>query len=251
MSVRVCAVLASVGLVATGMAAFPARAQKATPAITAAVADPSRPADDTKRDAGRKPAETLAFAGIKPGQSIGELFPGGGYFSRMLSKVVGPKGHVYLMTPVQFEDKQKAAQEALAASLGNASVLFQPGDAPMTPEKVDVVWTTDNYHDFHNPGFGIGDLAKFNKAIFDTLKPGGVYIIVDYQTVPGAGATQTGTLHRIEEATVKQEVEAAGFTFDGESTALLNKDDDHTLKIFDPKVRGQADQFILKFRKPK
>jgi predicted methyltransferase len=121
----------------------------------------------------------------------------------------------------------------------------------MAPEKVDIVWSTDNYHDYRNPGFGAVDMAKFNKAVFDSLKPGGVYIIEDYEAAPGAGATQTGANHRIESATVKQEVEAAGFKFESASLVLQNKADDHTLKIFDPMIRGHADQYVLKFRKPK
>jgi predicted methyltransferase len=165
--------------------------------------------------------------------------------------VVGPTGHIWLMTPASFQAKQQKGADDLAASLSNTTVLFQPGDSPMTPEKVDVIWTTDNYHDYRNPGFGAVDMEKFNKAVFDSLKPGGEFIVVDYVGAPGTGATQTGTLHRIEEATVKAEVEAAGFKFEAESAVLANKADDHTQKIFEMKPRGVADQFVLRFRKPK
>ena len=250
MNVRVCALLGGASLALTALA-LPALAQKVTPAIAAAVADPGRPAADTDRDAERKPGETMAFAGIKPGQTIGELFPGGGYFTRMLSKAVGPKGHIFLLTPAQFQAKQQAGQDALAAAVGNATVIFGPGDGPATPEKVDVYWTTDNYHDFHNPSFGVPDVAKFNKTVFDSLKPGGEYIVVDYAGAPGTGITQTGTLHRIEPAAAKAEIEAAGFKLESESMILANKADDHTMKVFDVKPRGAADQFIMKFRKPK
>ena len=135
--------------------------------------------------------------------------------------------------------------------MGNATVVWQPAANPLTPEKVDVVWTTENYHDYRNPGFGGVDMAKFNKAVFDSLKPGGVFIIEDYEAAAGDGATKTSTLHRIESATVKQEVEAAGFKFDGATAVLQNKADDHTLAIFNPMIRGHADQYVLKFRKPK
>jgi predicted methyltransferase len=239
--------------------AFPALAQAPSAAVTAAVADAGRPEADTKRDADRKPAAIVAFAGVKPGDKVEELFPGGGYYTRILSKTVGPKGHLFLVTPGSFENRpgpnngptQGQTQASLAAAVGNATVVWQPGDNPLTPEKVDVVWSTDNYHDYRNPGFGGVDMAKFNKAVFDSLKPGGVYIIEDYEAAAGAGATQTGTNHRIESATVKSEVEAAGFKFESASTALQNKADDHTLKIFDPMIRGHADQYVLKFRKPK
>ena len=219
--------------------------------VAAAVADPARPAADTARDANRKPAEVLAWAGVKPGDRIGEIFPGGGYYTRILSKVVGPKGKLFLVTPSSFQEKQQKAADALAAAVGNATVVWEAGDSPLTPEKVDVVWSTDNYHDYRNPGFGPVDMAKFNKALFDSLKPGGVYIIEDYEAAAGVGATQTGTHHRIESAAVKKEVEAAGFKFEGASMVLQNKADDHTLKIFDPMIRGHADQYVLKFRKPK
>ena len=254
----------AVASLASTLAALPALAQKATPAITAAVADKSRPEADTKRDADRKPAEVIAFAGVKPGMSVEELFPGGGYYTRILSKVVGPKGKMFLVTPAEMKDRARPAPagqtppptpgqaaDALAKEVGNATVVWQPADSPVTPEKVDVVWTTENYHDYRNSGFGGVDMAKFNKAVFDSLKPGGVYIINDYETVAGDGATKTSTLHRIESATVKKEVEAAGFKFDGQSDLLKNPADDHTKAIFDPSVRGHADQYVLKFVKPK
>jgi predicted methyltransferase len=113
---------------------------------------------------------------------------------------------------------------------------------------VDLVWTSQNYHDLHNfPGL---DLAVFNQMVFEALKPGGVYFILDHATAPGAGASETGTLHRIDPDTVKREVEAAGFEFVGESNILRQPDDPHTAKVFDPSIRGRTDQFILKFRKP-
>ena len=246
------------GILAAGLVALPAFAQKPTPAITAAVADKGRPEADTMRDADRKPAEIVAFAGVKPGQSVEELFPGGGYYTRILSKVVGPKGKMFLVTPDQMKDRGRPGQptsgqtsDKLAMEVGNATVVWQPADNPVTPEKVDVAWSTDNYHDYRNPGFGGVDMAKFNKAVFDSLKPGGVYIIEDYQAAPGDGAGKTNSLHRIESATVKKEVEAAGFKFEGQSDALKNPMDDHTKAIFDPAVRGHADQYVLKFVKPK
>ena len=259
MTQRALALIVGAGLAAALITA-PAMAQKkpveravekVPPAVAAAVTDGSRPPDDVKRDPDRKPAETIAFAGVKDGMKVGELFPGGGYYTRMLSKVVGNRGKIYMLTPDSFQAKQQAAQDELAKMLGNAVVLFQPGASPKPPEPVDVMWSTDNYHDYFNPGFGSLDMAQFNKSVFDSLKPGGEYIIVDYVAAPGAGTTQTGTLHRIDEDVVKQQVEAAGFKLEAESQILRSQMDDHTLKIFDPMIRGKADQFVLKFRKPK
>jgi predicted methyltransferase len=116
-------------------------------------------------------------------------------------------------------------------------------------EPADIVFTAQNYHDVHNvPNI---DMAAFNKSVFDALKPGGVFIVLDHAAAAGSGARDTATLHRIDPATVKSEVTAAGFEFVGESKVLANAQDDHTAKVFDPAIRGKTDQFIYKFRKPK
>jgi predicted methyltransferase len=113
---------------------------------------------------------------------------------------------------------------------------------------VDLVWTSQNYHDLHNfPGLDVG---VFNKMVFDDLKPGGIYLVLDHRAEAGSGARDTKTLHRIDPETVKKEVLAAGFVFVGGSDLLNQPGDNHSLKVFDPAVRGKTDQFILKFRKP-
>jgi predicted methyltransferase len=232
--------------------ALAAAAQTPSPAVAAAVADPGRPAADTKRDANRHPAEAVAFAGVKPGQTVIEFSPGGGYFTRILAKTVGPSGHVYAVYMSNTGDKGSAGPKAVAADDPNVAVVAQTGAMFDVPDKADVAWVSDNYHDYFNPGYGAGmDVAAFDKAIFDALKPGGVFLDIDYETAPGAGQAQTGTLHRLESATVKAHMAAAGFKFEGESPILHNAKDDHTLKVFDPMIRGEADQYVLKFRKPK
>jgi predicted methyltransferase len=225
--------------------------------IAAAVADTSRPATDTGRDAARKPAEMLALAGVKPGETVAELLPGGGYFTRMLSLVVGPKGHVYALNPPPRPNPAGGAPmpspiETLASDphYGNISVL--PLSAimadPPTAPKVDLVWTSDNYHDLHNQPNA--DLAAFNRHVFDTLKPGGVYIVIDHAAAPGHGAGDTGTLHRIDAETVKSEVQSVGFKLAGSSDAAHNPDDPHTANVRDPSIRFHTDEFALKFVKP-
>jgi predicted methyltransferase len=117
------------------------------------------------------------------------------------------------------------------------------------PEPVDLIWTSQNYHDLHNfPGL---DVAVFNQLVFEALKPGGTYLVLDHAAEPGSGVRDTATLHRIDAETVKKEVLAAGFVFVGSSDLLRQADDPHAVKVFDPSVRGKTDQFILKFRKPK
>jgi predicted methyltransferase len=224
--------------------------------LSAAVADPGRPAADTERDANRKPAETLLFAGIAPGQQIAELLPGGGYFTRIMGKTVGPSGHIYALVPAPSPDAPAntpdfaARVKALAAdpNYSNVSVVVEPFAQLKMPVPADMVWTSQNYHDLHNfPGL---DITVFNQMVFEALKPGGTYFILDHATEPGAGTSETATLHRIDPETVKREVLAAGFVFVGSSNLLRQSSDPHTAKVFDPAIRGQTDQFILKFRKP-
>jgi predicted methyltransferase len=224
--------------------------------LGAAVADPGRPAVDTVRDTERKPAETLEFAGIAPGLKIAELLPGGGYFTRIMSKVVGANGHVYALVPAPSPNDPpntpdfSARVKALAAdrNYSNVSVVSEPFAQLKTPEPVDLVWTSQNYHDLHNfPGL---DLVVFNQLVYDALKPGGIYLILDHATAPGMGVSETETLHRMDPEVVKREVEAAGFVFVGESNILRQANDPHTAKVFDPSIRGHTDQFILKFKKP-
>ncbi|MEI9888958.1 MAG: hypothetical protein WDN08_21145 [Rhizomicrobium sp.] len=119
------------------------------------------------------------------------------------------------------------------------------------PESLDVVWTAQNYHDLHDSFYKPADVAVINKRVFDLLKPGGFYVILDHSAAPGAGLSGTETLHRIDQATVKQEVEAAGFKLVGESDALRNKADPRDKLVFDPSIRHHTDQFILKFVKPR
>ena len=247
----ICAALAALGL--SGAAA----AAPTIPAyVKAAVADPHRPAADTSLDAERKPDDMVVFAGIKPGDTVVDLIPGGGYFTRIFSKVVGPTGHVYSFQPAEMDrfDKngKRAPIFAIAAdpAYSNVTVIHAPINDFSTPVKVDVVWTSQNYHDLHDPFMGPADMTKLNKAIFDALKPGGVYIVLDHAAAAGSGTADTNTLHRIDPAVVKKEVRAAGFEFAGHSDVLRNPKDDHTLKVFDPRIRHHTDQFIFKFQKP-
>jgi predicted methyltransferase len=224
--------------------------------LAAAIANPSRPAEDVARDADRKPAETLMFTGVAPGEQIAELLPGGGYFTRIMAKAVGANGHVYALVPARQPDDPpntpdfSARVKAIAAdpAYANVSVVVEPFGQLKTPVPVDLVWTSQNYHDLHNlPGL---DLGVFNQMVFEALKPGGTYLILDHATEPGVGSSQTSTLHRIDPEIVKREVLAAGFVFAGESNLLRNPQDPHTAKVFDPTIRGRTDQFILKFKKP-
>ena len=224
--------------------------------IAAAIADTNRPEADKQRDVNRRPAETLAFVGVKPGAQIAELLPGGGYFTRIFSKAVGTSGHVYALVPTPLPNAPAdmpdfaARVKAIAAdpNYANVSVVVEPFSHLGVPAPVDLVWTSQNYHDLHNlPGLDVG---VFNQMVFDDLKPDGIYLILDHSAEAGSGGRDTATLHRIDPDTVKREVLAAGFVFVGSSDLLSQPSDKRSVKVFDPAVRGKTDQFILKFRKP-
>jgi predicted methyltransferase len=224
--------------------------------IAAAVADSNRPDADKLRDANRKPAQTLEFLGVKPGEQIGEILPAGGYFTRIFSKAVGPSGHVYALVPERPANAPAnlpdlaSAVKAIAAepNYSNVTVVVQPLTKLVTPEPVDLIFTAQNYHDLHN--FPV-DVVGFNRTILASLKPGGLYVVLDHSAPAGSGLADTKTLHRIDADVVKQEVTAAGFEFVGASDILANPADSRTAIVFDPSIRGKTDQFILKFRKPK
>ncbi|WP_420138469.1 class I SAM-dependent methyltransferase [Sphingomonas sp.] len=235
------------------LAGIPAFTAASAQSIAAAVTDPTRPVADRDRDAARKPAEMLAFAGVKPGMVVIDVLPGGAYFTRLFSTAVGPTGKVIGYVPDEMyagRPKSLDAVQALAAEPAHSNVqaLHDPALAPGPANVADVVWTSQNYHDLHNIA-GL-DMIAFNKALYRALRPGGVYIVLDHAAAAGSGAADTNTLHRIDPAVVRKEVEAAGFKFDGESKLLANPADPHTAKVFDPAIRGHTDQFILRFRKP-
>ncbi|MES2096467.1 MAG: methyltransferase [Pseudomonadota bacterium] len=220
-----------------------------SPVIAKALADPAR-ADQAKDDARRQAAALVAFSGLKPGQTVVDFLPGAGYWTRIFTGVVGPKGHVYAIWPAAAAGNAAKTLPVLQA-LGLANVTAAVDPALITvPAPVDLVWTVENYHDIPNKGIGEAGLTAFNAAVFKALKPGGTYVVVDHVAPAGSGLADTNTLHRIDPAIVKKQVLAAGFTWVGESKALTNPKDDHTLKVFDPAIRGFTDQFIYKFRKP-
>jgi predicted methyltransferase len=235
--------VATLALAATAKAEVPA-------AIAAAVADADRPDADKARDAARKPAEIVAFAGVKPGDKVAEFLPGGGYYTRILSRAVGPEGHVYLLIPAAFAQRPGGldAITALAAQLGNVTVVATDLTSFTLPEPVDLAWTTENYHDMHNgpsPSF-----AGVNAAAFAALKPGGIYFVEDHAAAAGAGPAVTQELHRIDPAQAIAEVTAAGFALDAQSDLLANANDPKNVGVRDPSVQGETEKFALRFRKP-
>lgn len=235
---------------------MPAALAAIIPAIAIVLAGPAvaqtRPADDVARDAVRKPAAMVAFAGIGPGAVVADMIPGGGYFTRVFAQAVGPGGKVVAIIPPQAEaaypEPSKAIRAMATSGWPNVSVVAAPTD-PAVAGTVDVFWTAQNYHDLHN-GLPPQGVIGFNKAVFAALKPGGRYVIVDHAGKDGSGLADTNTLHRIDPAVIKAEVTAAGFVFDGESDVLRNPADPRTAAVFDPAIRGKTDQIVYRFKKP-
>lgn len=204
------------------------------------------------RDADRRPAECIALTGIHPGQKVAEMLPGGGYFTRIFSKLLGPKGTLYAWLPLPASNAPPGGRDmsapikALMADPNYPNIRLANMD-PSTPlpEQVDLVWTSLNYHDMHNrPN---ADLGPTNKMVWNALKPGGLYMVIDHAAVKGSGA-RDAKLHRIDPDLVRQEVASAGFKLVESSDLLKHPADDHTQNSHDVE-RGKTDQFVLLFQK--
>jgi predicted methyltransferase len=248
-----CASLATTALSSSAGASPSIETLKPTKIQLAAVADKTRPAADVKRDEERKPADMLAFAGVHPGERIADFIPGGGYFTRLFASAVGPKGVIYAFTPAEFGKFSKTPLPASGAhpdpDRPNIVSLTAPANAFSAPEPLDLVWTSQNYHDLKYDFAAPADTALVNKAVYAALKPGGLYVILDHVGLPDKWDPAL-KLHRIDPAVVKKEVEAAGFVFDGSTEALRNPYDPHDKNVYDKSIRGHTDQFVYRFHKP-
>ncbi len=235
---------------------FPALAIIALTLSAATISNAARPADDIARDAARKPAAMITFAKVKPGKTVVDMLPGGGYFTRVFSKAVGPKGHIIALVPDQFAKSYPKAAAAITAlgaepAYKNVEVAIRALTDIAPAGTADVVWTAQNYHDLHSAKLPPQVIGAVNAAVFAALKPGGYYVIIDHSAVAGSGLRDVDTLHRIDAEALKAEVIAAGFVFDGESKVLANPADDRSKAVFDPAIRGKTDQFVYRFMKPK
>ena len=224
-------------------------------ALDAALADPQRQAHHDAADARRKPGELIAFAGVKPGDKLLDLIPGDGYWTRIFAKLVGPEGEVYAVWPINYGRTAMGnvgTLRGLAADpyYGNIVTQVQPTTTLTAREPLDVVWTSQNYHDYPDEFMGKADPSVLNNAVFKILKPGGTYVVIDHMAEPGSGMRDTSRFHRIDPAIVRQQVEAAGFRFAGESKVLNNPADPLNIAVFEPSIRGRTSQFAYKFVKP-
>jgi predicted methyltransferase len=205
-----------------------------------------------------KQSELIRFARINAGSTVIDVYPGGGDWTRLFSDVIGPEGRVYSFVPAEvahFKDDPLGRMRTLAKEPGRENVEAVSADLVAMPEvtqPADVLWLHLFYHDLHTTLMQAkgATAADFNRAVYERLKPGGCYVIVDHAAVAGSGTSDTQALHRIDPASVRDEVEAAGFVLDAQSTMLTNKDDPHAIKVFDPSIKGKTDRFAYRFVKP-
>jgi len=251
-------ILAVALTLSTGIA--PALAAPQASSIAAAVAATDRNPDNVKIDEGRKPAQVLQFLGLKPGMHVLDLFGGNAYWAEIMAPVVGPKGHDTVWEPTQFyTDKTKAAFAAFMAKHPNVSIVSSPFEDPaasLPKNYADFVILNDNYHDtyWQNAKYKIPqmDPNAFLKAVYNAMKPGAEIAVIDHIANPNSDTRATvDKFHRIDPNVVKADFKRAGFVFVKSSDILRNPADDHTLLVFDPKVRGHTDRFVFEFRKPR
>ena len=205
-----------------------------------------------------KLSELLRFARVDAGSTVIDVYPGDGEWTRLFSDTVGPKGRVYSFVPAEvahFKNDPLGSMQALAKEAGRENVEAVSADLTAMPEvtqPADVLWLHLVYHALHTDLMKArgATAADFNRAVFERLKPGGAYVIIDHAAAIGTGASNAQSLHRIEPASVHKEVEAAGFVLDAQSTLLANKDDPHSIKAFDPAIKGETDRFVYRFVKP-
>src|ERR1700691_6758739 len=205
-----------------------------------------------------KVSELIRLARVDVGSILTDFPPGGGTCPRLFSDIVGPEGRVYSFVPAEvahFKNDPVGRMRTLAKELGRENVEAVSADLvamPKVTEPADVLWLHLFYHDLHTTLIQKkgATAADFNRAVYERLKPGGCYVIVDHAAAAGAGTGDAQSLHRIEPASVRKEVEAAGFVLDAQSTMLAKKDDPHSIKVFDPLIKGETDRFAYRFVKP-
>jgi predicted methyltransferase len=205
-----------------------------------------------------KLSELIRFARVETGSTVIDVYPGDGDWTRLFSDVVGPEGRVYSFVPTEIAavmEDQLGRMQTLSKEPGRENVEAVSADLVAMLEvtqPADVLWLHLFYHDLHTKLIEAkgATATDFNRAVYERLKPGGSYVIVDHAAAAGAGTSDAQSLHRIDPASVRKEVEAAGFVLDAESTMLAKKDDPHSIKVFDPSIKGETDRFAYRFVKP-
>jgi predicted methyltransferase len=250
---------AAIALALLGAPATAKTASQPMPTVAAAVAAPSRSADNLKLDESRKPAQVLHFLGLRPGMKVLDPFGLNKYWAEITAPAVGPKGHVTVWEPTQFlkDEAKKKSFDEFAAKQTNVSLISSPFEAPNLPANAydfalinldyhDVYWTSEKY------GIPKMDPNAWLKTLYAAMKPGATVGVIDHVASPNSDVRATvDKYHRIDPEVVKADFKRAGFVLEGTSDILRNPADDHSLLVFDPKIRGKTDRAILKFKKPR
>jgi predicted methyltransferase len=203
-------------------------------------------------------SELIRFARVNAGSTVIDVYPGDGDWTRIFSDIAGPEGRVYSFVPAEvahFDNDPVGRMRTLAKEPGRENVEAVSADLVALPEvtqPADVLWLHLFYHDLHTVLIQArgATATDFNRAVYERLKPGGSYVIVDHAAATRTGTGDTQSLHRIDPASVREEVEGAGFVLDTESPMLANRDDPHSVKVFDPSIKGKTDRFAYRFVKP-
>jgi predicted methyltransferase len=224
--------------------------------IAKAVAAPERSDKDRERDARDKPAELLTFAGLKPGMRVADVFGGGGYWSEILVRAVGPTGSVTLVNNAPYYNY---GVEDIKARFGNDRLkevkrrVVETANLDMGREQYDLITIYMSYHDLYwvdeDGGWPAINADGVLKQLHAALKPGGHLLIVDHAAAAGSGKAAAQDLHRIDEAFAKKDFASHGFLLEKAWPGFRNTTDDHTKGVFDPAVRGKTDRFTHLYRK--
>ena len=245
--------IATVALIGCLAGAACAAAPEKPMDVSAIVADPTRPDADRALDAERHPGELLDFLHLQPGETVADIWPGD-YWDRLFADAVGPTGKVYAAHLIEADTAERHVTPPDGSmpfpDHPNVIAVATHTETFSLPGKADVIWFRQNYHDLYDKFMGPADVPAFNKAVFEALKPGGRFVVIDHVAPDGSGIADTDTLHRIDPARVKADLLAAGFKFVGESDALRNPADPHDKIVFDPSIRGKTDQFVYVFERP-
>ena len=238
---------------------LPLAAAQAAPAdVAAAVSAPGRPADAVALDEVRRPAEVLTWLGLERGDRVLDYFTGTGYYAEIMARAVGPQGSVTGWNAPSFgrNERVAAALNAIHGRSPNASFYFTPTTAiSFAPNSYDFVMLHLVYHDayWESARFGLPriDPNTVTAAIFQATKPGGTVAVIDHVAGPGRETrAEVEATHRIDPAVIRADFERAGFVFDGESAILANPQDDRSVNVFTPSIRGRTDRFVYRFRRP-
>lgn len=238
------------------LAVFAAMPLRAADAYDAAVANSHRPAADLKRDATDHPAEVLRFAGIKPGMHVLDFLAADGYYSELLSYIVGPSGHVVMLNNKAWDAfatgwRKRVANDRVPNVEHRTAAFANLG---LPPNSFDAIVAVKVYHDLYwvspQDGWPKVDVSSVLDQLQRALKPGGILLVVDHSAKPGTGNQDAGTLHRIDQTYARKDFEAHGFVFVRESNALRNPTDKREQISYNSPILGHTDRFMLLFRKP-